>query len=66
MTGSRIRGVDIETAQPVLTITQADIQKTGLTNVGDILQNITIAGNTPFFSNTKQRLVERAPLGMIE
>jgi len=49
VTGSRIRGVDIETAQPVVTITQADIQKTGLTNVGDILQNLTIAG-TPTFS----------------
>ncbi|MBA2079713.1 TonB-dependent receptor [Rhodanobacter sp. PCA2] len=51
VTGSRIRGVDVETAQPVFTITQADIQKTGLTTVGDILQNITIAG-APTFSKS--------------
>jgi iron complex outermembrane receptor protein len=51
VTGSRIRSVDVETAQPVFTITQADIQKTGLTSVGDILQNITIAG-APTFSKS--------------
>ncbi|WP_254425040.1 TonB-dependent receptor [Rhodanobacter sp. B04] len=49
VTGSRIRSVDVETAQPVFTMTQADIQKTGLVNVGDILQNLTSAG-TPTFS----------------
>lgn len=48
VTGSRIRGVDMETAQPVFTITQADIQKTGLVNVGDILQNLTVAGEPTF------------------
>ncbi len=49
VTGSRIRSVDVETAQPVFTMTQSDIQKTGLINVGDILQNLSIAG-TPTFS----------------
>lgn len=48
VTGSRIRSVDVETAQPVITLTQADIQKTGLTSVGDILQNLTIAGSPTF------------------
>nr|WP_243039235.1 TonB-dependent receptor [Dyella sedimenti] len=48
VTGSRIRSVDVETAQPVISISQADIQKTGLTNVGDILQNLTIAGEPTF------------------
>ncbi len=48
VTGSRIRSADIETAQPVATITQADIQKTGLVTVGDILQNLTIAGQPTF------------------
>ncbi len=48
VTGSRIRSVDVETAQPVITVTQADIQKTGLTNVGDILQNLTITGQPTF------------------
>ncbi|WP_050997977.1 TonB-dependent receptor plug domain-containing protein [Dyella japonica] len=48
VTGSRIRSVDVETAQPVITLSQADIQKTGLTNVGDILQNLTITGQPTF------------------
>jgi iron complex outermembrane receptor protein len=48
VTGSRIRSVDVETAQPVITMTQADIQKTGLINVGDILQNLTITGQPTF------------------
>ncbi len=48
VTGSRIRSADIETAQPVATITQADIQKTGLVSVGDILQNLTVAGQPTF------------------
>ena len=60
VTGSRIRSVDVETAQPVITMTQADIQKTGLTNVGDILQNLTITGQPTFskaavlLSNTEE------------
>lgn len=49
VTGSRIRSVDVETAQPVFTMTQSEIQKTGLVNVGDILQNLSIVG-TPTFS----------------
>jgi len=48
VTGSRIRSVDVETSKPVFTMTQADIQKTGLTNVGDILQNLTVAGSPTF------------------
>ncbi len=60
VTGSRIRSVDVETAQPVITLTQADIQKTGLTNVGDILQNLTVSGQPTFsksavlLSNTEE------------
>ncbi|WP_267226816.1 TonB-dependent receptor plug domain-containing protein [Dyella silvae] len=48
VTGSRIRSVDIETSKPVFTMTQADIQKTGLVSVGDILQNLTVAGSPTF------------------
>jgi iron complex outermembrane receptor protein len=48
VTGSRIRSVDVETSQPVFTITQADIQKTGLINVGDILAHMTLAGAQTF------------------
>jgi iron complex outermembrane recepter protein len=47
VTGSRIRQVDIETAQPVLTISRADIEKQGFQSVGDILQNISATGTPP-------------------
>ena len=36
--GSRIKRTDIETSQPVFVIERADLQRTGLTSVGDILQ----------------------------
>ncbi|MGH8077524.1 MAG: TonB-dependent receptor plug domain-containing protein, partial [Lysobacter sp.] len=47
VTGSRIRQVDLETAQPVLTITRQDIEKQGFQSVGDILQNISAVGTPP-------------------
>ncbi|WP_147653379.1 TonB-dependent receptor domain-containing protein [Vulcaniibacterium gelatinicum] len=47
VTGSRIRQVDVETAQPVLMITRADIEKQGFQSVGDILQNISATGTPP-------------------
>ncbi|MDY0748867.1 TonB-dependent receptor [Paucibacter sp. R3-3] len=49
VTGSRIRQVDAETAQPVQKITSAEIQKSGLVTVGDILNQLSAAG-TPDFS----------------
>lgn len=49
VTGSRIRQVDLETAQPVQKITAQQIQATGLITVGDILNQMTSAG-TPAFS----------------
>ena len=49
VTGSRIRQVDLETAQPVQVLTQEHIQKTGLVTVGDVLNNLSAAG-TPAFS----------------
>ena len=48
VTGSRIRQVDLETAQPVQVMTQEQIQKTGLVTVGDILNQLSSAG-TPAF-----------------
>ena len=48
VTGSRIRAVDLETAQPVQVITQEQIQKTGLVTVGDILNNLSSAGSPDF------------------
>ncbi|MBO9686525.1 MAG: TonB-dependent receptor [Mitsuaria chitosanitabida] len=49
ITGSRIRQVDSETAQPVEKITAEAIQRTGLVTLGDVLNQLTSAG-TPDFS----------------
>jgi iron complex outermembrane receptor protein len=49
ITGSRIRQVDLETAQPVQVMTQDQIQKSGLVTVGDIVNSLSSAG-TPAFS----------------
>ncbi|VXB37940.1 TonB-dependent receptor [Luteimonas sp. 9C] len=45
VTGSRIRQVDLETAQPVLQITRQDLETQGYSSVADILENITSAGS---------------------
>ena len=49
ITGSRIRQIDAETAQPVLTVSKEDIRKSGLVTAGDIIHALTSAG-TPDFS----------------
>jgi outer membrane receptor protein involved in Fe transport len=41
VTGSRIKRTDMEGAAPVTVITSVDILKMGVTNVGDMLQNLT-------------------------
>jgi len=48
ITGSRIRSVDVETAQPVFTVSSEDIKRSGLVSVGDILQNLTVSGTQTF------------------
>ncbi|MGO1070040.1 TonB-dependent receptor plug domain-containing protein [Lysobacter sp. CA199] len=45
VTGSRIRQASLETSQPVVTMTRAEIQKQGFTSVADIVQNITATGS---------------------
>lgn len=47
VTGTRIRQVDTETAQPVLLIDRNDIEKQGFQSVAEILQNITATGTPP-------------------
>lgn len=42
--GSRIKRVEVETAQPVLVIERAQLEATGLMAVGDILQDLTVHG----------------------
>ena len=44
VTGSRIKRADIETSQPIFTLSRAEIQKQGLTSVADILQRISANG----------------------
>ncbi len=47
VTGSRIRSADVETSQPVFSITRDAIQNQGFASVGDILNNLTVAGSPP-------------------
>lgn len=51
VTGTRIKGADMATQAPVLSISAETLQKTGLTSIADILQQVTSAGaalNTKF------------------
>ena len=45
VTGSRIPQAETETAQPIITVTRADIAQQGFSSVADILQNLTSAGS---------------------
>ncbi len=47
VTGSRIRKADVETAQPIVVMDRAAIQKQGFNSVADILQNMPEAGTPP-------------------
>ncbi len=47
VTGTRIRQADIQTEQPVLTISRQDIERQGFQTVADILQNISATGTPP-------------------
>jgi iron complex outermembrane receptor protein len=44
--GSRIKRTDVETSQPVFVLERQDLQRTGLTSIGDILQHIATNGAT--------------------
>jgi len=48
VTGSRIRQVDLETAQPLQIMNSEQIQKSGLVTVGDVLNNLSSAGQPDF------------------
>lgn len=47
VTGSRIRSTDIETSQPVFTMTRLDIANQGFTSINDLLQNMSTTGAPP-------------------
>ncbi|QSX76469.1 TonB-dependent receptor [Lysobacter arenosi] len=46
VTGSRIKRADIETSQPIFSLSRDEIQAQGLTSIGDVIQNITANGST--------------------
>lgn len=54
VTGSRIKRVDAETAQPVTVITRADIEKSGVTNVFDLLNAVTASDGSGLSNVTTQ------------
>ena len=47
VTGSRIRSTDLETAQPIQTISREDIANQGFTSVIDLIENMSAAGSPP-------------------
>ncbi|QWP78037.1 TonB-dependent receptor [Lysobacter sp. K5869] len=54
VTGTRIKKAEIESQVPVQTLSRDDIERTGLTSLGDIVQELTGAGsalNTKFNSS---------------
>jgi iron complex outermembrane recepter protein len=54
VTGSRIKKAEIEGQSPVQVITREQIERTGLTSIGDLLQQVTASGsalNTKFNSS---------------
>ena len=54
VTGSRIKRAEVEGQVPVQTVTREDIDRTGLTSIGDVVQALTASGsalNTKFNSS---------------
>ncbi|TXH05193.1 MAG: TonB-dependent receptor [Nevskiaceae bacterium] len=45
VTGTRIKRVDTETASPVTVLSRVDIERSGLSNIGDLLQQMPAAGS---------------------
>ncbi|MBN8739643.1 MAG: TonB-dependent receptor [Lysobacterales bacterium 69-70] len=62
VTGSRIRKVDLETAQPVLVIDRAEIERQGFQSVADILQNVSATGS-PAISRAQPLSAGESPGG---
>jgi iron complex outermembrane receptor protein len=62
VTGSRIRKVDLETAQPVLVIDRAEIERQGFQSVSDILQNVSATGS-PAISRAQPLSAGESPGG---
>ena len=52
VTGSRIKRIDVENASPVTIIGRADLEISGLTDIGDFLQSIPSMSGSPIGSTT--------------
>lgn len=52
VTGSRIKRANLESANPVTVIDQADINITGITDVGDLLQRLPSMAGSPIGTTT--------------
>src|SRR5690606_32466041 len=46
VTGSRIRQANVEGLNPVQSISRQDLERSGLRNIGDFLQQLTVSGST--------------------
>ncbi|HEY3858666.1 MAG TPA: TonB-dependent receptor [Gammaproteobacteria bacterium] len=47
VTGTRIKRADVEAARPITIITKQQIKETGLTSIGDVLQQLPSSGAAP-------------------
>ena len=54
VTGSRIARIDTESTQPVLVVSRAEIEATGLNNMFDILNNLTVSDGSGLSTVTTQ------------
>jgi len=45
VTGSRIKRAEVEGQVPIQTLTRTEIERTGLTSIGDVLQQLTGSGS---------------------
>lgn len=52
ITGSRIKRADIDSASPVTVINRADMEITGLTDIGDLLQSMPSMSGSPIGTTT--------------
>jgi iron complex outermembrane recepter protein len=56
VTGSRLRRSDDQTAQPVLTISRAEIERSGAQSIGEFLQKLPVAGSAANASVTNSEV----------
>lgn len=65
VTGTRIRGIDVEGAQPLKIITRDDIDASGADNLIDLFENLTVTGggDGTFSTRTAGALSTSSPVG---